>query len=185
MYSSSMHGSQRPSGGPMMPHLPPRRDRPSALTHCSRSAPRRLRATAACSRGSRLEDRLRPESRRAGASASFVAGRSWRRDARCARSWMVSRPSSYRFITAARICATPFAPVSLTRLRPAGSSPATDFSVLLFSIDPRDGPRDAGAAQHEDSAANTSAGIQDWHYLTGSAVRHRCALTQHRISLFL
>lgn len=50
----------------------------------------------------------------------------------------------------------------------SGLSPATDFRVLLLSFDPRDGPRDAGTAQQEDAAANTSAGIQDWHYLTGS-----------------
>jgi protein SCO1/2 len=40
--------------------------------------------------------------------------------------------------------------------------------VLLLSFDPRDGPVDAGAAQHEDAAANSSAGVQNWHYLTGA-----------------
>lgn len=50
----------------------------------------------------------------------------------------------------------------------SGLSPATDFRVLLLSFDPRDGPLDADAAQHEDAAANTSAGVLDWHYLTGS-----------------
>lgn len=50
----------------------------------------------------------------------------------------------------------------------SGLSPATDFRVLLLSFDPRDGRIDAAAAQQEDAAANASAGIQDWHYLTGS-----------------
>lgn len=50
----------------------------------------------------------------------------------------------------------------------SGLRPATDFRVLLLSFDPREGPLDAGAAQHEDAAANTAAGVQNWQYLTGS-----------------
>lgn len=51
----------------------------------------------------------------------------------------------------------------------SGLSPAKDFNVLLLSFDPREGPPDADAAQHEDAAANPTAGIQHWHYLTGTA----------------
>lgn len=51
----------------------------------------------------------------------------------------------------------------------SGLNPAADFSVLLLSFDPREGPPDADAAQHEDAAANRNAGIQHWHYLTGTA----------------
>ncbi len=50
----------------------------------------------------------------------------------------------------------------------SGLSPASDFRVLIISFDPRDSPLDADAAQQEDAAANVSAGVRDWHYLTGS-----------------
>ena len=50
----------------------------------------------------------------------------------------------------------------------SGLSPAKDFRVLMLSFDPRDGPPDADAAQREDATAHPPAGVQDWHYLTGS-----------------
>ena len=65
----------------------------------------------------------------------------------------------------------------------SGLSPATDFSVLLLSFDPREGPPDADAAQHEDAAANRSRRNSALALFDRHRGRHRCGHDEHRIPL--
>ncbi len=49
----------------------------------------------------------------------------------------------------------------------AGLTPGEQFNLVLFSIDPRETPADAAAAQREDARAHPGARVMRWQYLTG------------------
>lgn len=50
----------------------------------------------------------------------------------------------------------------------SGFIPGEQFNLVLFSIDPRESPTDAAAAQRTDAAANPRARVSRWSYLTGT-----------------
>jgi protein SCO1 len=47
--------------------------------------------------------------------------------------------------------------------------PGEQFNVVLLSIDPRESPSDAAAAQRSDAQAHPGAHVAQWRYLTGTA----------------
>ncbi|MFZ1906274.1 MAG: SCO family protein [Steroidobacteraceae bacterium] len=51
----------------------------------------------------------------------------------------------------------------------SGLEPGQQFNLVLFSIDPRESPADAAAAQKSDAEAHPRAGVQRWRYLTGTS----------------
>jgi len=51
----------------------------------------------------------------------------------------------------------------------SGLTAGRDFNVVLISIDPRDTPGDAAAAQTGDAAADPHGQVGQWDYLTGTA----------------
>ena len=53
-------------------------------------------------------------------------------------------------------------------VRRSGLVPREQFNVLLVSIDPRDGWKNARTAQSNDELAHPRASIGDWHYLSGA-----------------
>lgn len=48
-----------------------------------------------------------------------------------------------------------------------GLTAGKQFNVVLFSIDPRESPHDAAAAQRDDARAHPRAQVPRWRYLTG------------------
>ncbi len=50
----------------------------------------------------------------------------------------------------------------------SGLQPGKQFNVVLVSIDPADTPKTAAMAQQQDAAAQATAFVPRWHYLTGS-----------------
>jgi protein SCO1 len=50
----------------------------------------------------------------------------------------------------------------------SGLTAGSDFAVILLSVDPREGPADAGNAQRSDAAQRLGADITRWHYLTAA-----------------
>ncbi|MGB6603778.1 MAG: SCO family protein [Steroidobacteraceae bacterium] len=50
-----------------------------------------------------------------------------------------------------------------------GLQAGQQFNVLLFSIDPRESPADAAAAQESDARTHPRAQVPRWRYLTGTA----------------
>jgi len=53
-------------------------------------------------------------------------------------------------------------------VRRSGFAPGKQFDVVLVSIDPKETPVDARDAQQMDAADHPGAGVERWHYLTGS-----------------
>lgn len=47
--------------------------------------------------------------------------------------------------------------------------PGDEFDVVMLSIDPRESPTDAAAAQRSDAEAHPGAHVAQWRYLTGTA----------------
>ena len=51
----------------------------------------------------------------------------------------------------------------------SGLNPGRQFNVVLISIDPRESPADAAAAQRSDAEAHPKAQVLHWRYLVGTA----------------
>jgi protein SCO1 len=50
----------------------------------------------------------------------------------------------------------------------SGLKVGSDFAVILLSVDPHEGPADAGNAQRSDAAQHFGVDIARWHYLTAA-----------------
>jgi protein SCO1 len=73
-------------------------------------------------------------------------------------------PGYYRCIN---LCSVVRAGVAHAIAR-SGLTAGSDFAVILLSVDPREGPVDAGNAQRSDAAQHLGADITRWHYLTAA-----------------
>lgn len=51
----------------------------------------------------------------------------------------------------------------------SGLHPGEQFDVVVFSVDPRESPTDATAAQRSDTKAHPGADVARWRYLSGTA----------------
>jgi protein SCO1 len=58
---------------------------------------------------------------------------------------------------------------AISAVSAGGLNPSEQFNVVLISIDPRESPADAAAAQRRDALAHPGAQVLRWHYLVGTA----------------